>query len=140
MLQGATYLPSQTRRPASAPMVVLVAAALLTPPSTRPYKHVGIAWHQCPYHSALPTHHADIHTTTHAHTRTHSLCAPPHGLPPACFLPRPPPRMQVKICDFGSAMLSGDNEVTPYLVSRFYRSPEVILGHKYGEWCESVSV
>ena len=39
----------------------------------------------------------------------------------------------VKICDFGSAMLAGDNEVTPYLVSRFYRSPEVMLGLKYGE-------
>lgn len=38
----------------------------------------------------------------------------------------------VKICDFGSAMLAGDNEITPYLVSRFYRSPEVILGLKYG--------
>jgi hypothetical protein len=30
-------------------------------------------------------------------------------------------------------MLMGDNEVTPYLVSRFYRAPEVILGLKYGE-------
>ena len=39
----------------------------------------------------------------------------------------------VKLCDFGSAMLSGDNELTPYLVSRFYRAPEVILGLKYGE-------
>ncbi|KAK9837739.1 hypothetical protein WJX74_004027 [Apatococcus lobatus] len=37
----------------------------------------------------------------------------------------------VKLCDFGSAMLSGDNELTPYLVSRFYRAPEVILGLKY---------
>ena len=40
----------------------------------------------------------------------------------------------VKICDFGSAMLAGDNEITPYLVSRFYRSPEVMLGLKYGAW------
>lgn len=40
---------------------------------------------------------------------------------------------QIKLCDFGSAMLSGEVEVTPYLVSRFYRSPEVILGLKYGE-------
>ncbi len=30
-------------------------------------------------------------------------------------------------------MLMGDNETTPYLVSRFYRAPEVILGLKYGE-------
>ncbi|KAG2429206.1 hypothetical protein HXX76_010976 [Chlamydomonas incerta] len=40
-------------------------------------------------------------------------------------------RTKVKICDFGSAMLAGENEVTPYLVSRFYRAPEVILGMKY---------
>lgn len=40
-------------------------------------------------------------------------------------------RTIVKICDFGSAMFSGDNEITPYLVSRFYRSPEVILGLPY---------
>jgi hypothetical protein len=25
-------------------------------------------------------------------------------------------------------MFDGDNELTPYLVSRFYRAPEVILG------------
>jgi len=37
----------------------------------------------------------------------------------------------VKFCDFGSAMYAGDNDVTPYLVSRFYRAPEVILGLKY---------
>ena len=40
-------------------------------------------------------------------------------------------RTAIKICDFGSAMFSGDNEITPYLVSRFYRSPEVILGLPY---------
>jgi serine/threonine-protein kinase PRP4 len=38
----------------------------------------------------------------------------------------------VKLCDFGSAMFAGDNEITPYLVSRFYRPPEVILGLPYG--------
>ena len=42
-------------------------------------------------------------------------------------------RTMVKLADFGSAMFSGDNEITPYLVSRFYRAPEVILGLKYGE-------
>lgn len=41
-------------------------------------------------------------------------------------------RSKVKICDFGSAMLNGNNERTPYLVSRFYRPPEVILGNAYG--------
>lgn len=38
----------------------------------------------------------------------------------------------VKICDFGSAMFTGTNEITPYLVSRFYRAPEIILGLHYG--------
>ena len=36
------------------------------------------------------------------------------------------------MCDFGSAMFEGDNAITPYLVSRFYRPPEVILGLPYG--------
>ncbi|CAO1323233.1 unnamed protein product [Diamesa hyperborea] len=34
----------------------------------------------------------------------------------------------LKLCDFGSASLIQDNEITPYLVSRFYRAPEIILG------------
>jgi serine/threonine-protein kinase PRP4 len=36
----------------------------------------------------------------------------------------------VKICDFGSAFFETDtdNDPTPYLVSRFYRAPEIILG------------
>jgi len=38
---------------------------------------------------------------------------------------------QVKLCDLGSAMYAGDNDLTPYLVSRFYRAPEVILGLPY---------
>lgn len=39
----------------------------------------------------------------------------------------------VKICDFGSALFADDPslEPTPYLVSRYYRAPEVILGVKY---------
>lgn len=30
-------------------------------------------------------------------------------------------------------MFAGENERTPYLVSRFYRAPEVVLGLAYGE-------
>ena len=41
-------------------------------------------------------------------------------------------RSCVKVCDFGSAMFEGDNELTPYLVSRFYRAPEIMLGLRYG--------
>ncbi|CAN1296369.1 Serine/threonine-protein kinase PRP4 homolog, partial [Linum perenne] len=37
----------------------------------------------------------------------------------------------LKLCDFGNAMFSGKNEITPYLVSRFYRAPEIILGLSY---------
>ena len=40
---------------------------------------------------------------------------------------------ETKLCDLGSAVRAGDNhELTPYLVSRFYRAPEVILGLPYG--------
>ncbi|XP_024989272.1 serine/threonine-protein kinase prpf4B-like [Cynara cardunculus var. scolymus] len=37
----------------------------------------------------------------------------------------------LKLCDFGNAMFVGKNEVTPYLVSRFYRALEIILGLTY---------
>ena len=42
---------------------------------------------------------------------------------------------QVKLCDFGSAFFEADplekELLTPYLVSRFYRAPEIILGLEY---------
>jgi serine/threonine-protein kinase PRP4 len=31
----------------------------------------------------------------------------------------------IKLCDLGSASDVSDNEITPYLVSRFYRAPEI---------------
>ena len=37
----------------------------------------------------------------------------------------------LKLCDFGSASYLSENEITPYLVSRFYRAPEIILGCSY---------
>ena len=37
----------------------------------------------------------------------------------------------LKLADFGSGMMSSEMEVTPYLVSRFYRAPEIILGLPY---------
>lgn len=40
-------------------------------------------------------------------------------------------KLVLKLCDFGSASLITENEITPYLVSRFYRSPEIILGLTY---------
>ena len=49
----------------------------------------------------------------------------------------------VKLCDFGSAFLETDGDgqdPTPYLVSRFYRAPEVILGLEYGRGVDLWSV
>ncbi|PFX31397.1 Serine/threonine-protein kinase PRP4-like [Stylophora pistillata] len=40
-------------------------------------------------------------------------------------------KLVVKLCDFGSASFSSDCDITPYLVSRFYRAPEIIIGAKY---------
>jgi len=40
-------------------------------------------------------------------------------------------RNVLKICDLGSASPASENEITPYLVSRFYRAPEIILGLPY---------
>ena len=31
----------------------------------------------------------------------------------------------LKLCDFGSASHVSENDITPYLVSRFYRAPEI---------------
>ncbi|KHJ33686.1 putative serine-threonine protein kinase [Erysiphe necator] len=40
-------------------------------------------------------------------------------------------RNLLKICDLGSASDASDNEIAPYLVSRFYRAPEIIIGMPY---------
>lgn len=40
-------------------------------------------------------------------------------------------RNNLKVCDLGSASPATENEITPYLVSRFYRAPEIILGIPY---------
>lgn len=40
-------------------------------------------------------------------------------------------KLVLKLCDFGAASHISDNEITPYLVSRFYRAPEIILGVPY---------
>lgn len=52
--------------------------------------------------------------------------------------------MLLKLCDFGSASYTHENEITSYLVSRFYRPPEIILGipydHAIDVWSVAVSV
>ncbi|VDK84062.1 unnamed protein product [Litomosoides sigmodontis] len=40
-------------------------------------------------------------------------------------------KMTLKLCDFGSGCHIADAEVAPYLVSRFYRAPEIMLGLPY---------
>ncbi|CAD5225777.1 unnamed protein product [Bursaphelenchus okinawaensis] len=40
-------------------------------------------------------------------------------------------KLTLKLCDFGSASHVGDTEPAPYLVSRFYRAPEIMLGLPY---------
>ncbi|KAJ9480172.1 Non-specific serine/threonine protein kinase [Pseudozyma hubeiensis] len=40
-------------------------------------------------------------------------------------------KTSLKLCDLGSASVLSEMEITPYLVSRFYRAPEIILGQAY---------
>lgn len=40
-------------------------------------------------------------------------------------------KLLLKLCDFGSASHVAENDITPYLVSRFYRAPEIVLGLGY---------
>ncbi|KAJ2844509.1 U4/U6 small nuclear ribonucleoprotein prp4 [Coemansia erecta] len=49
--------------------------------------------------------------------------------PDNCFVSEQ--RNNVKLGDLGSACDVSENEITPYLVSRFYRAPEIILGMQY---------
>ncbi|KAJ1931640.1 U4/U6 small nuclear ribonucleoprotein prp4, partial [Kickxella alabastrina] len=60
-------------------------------------------------------------------------CGIIHGdlKPDNCFVSEQ--RNNVKLGDLGSACDVTENEITPYLVSRFYRAPEIILGMAYGQ-------
>lgn len=49
-------------------------------------------------------------------------------------------KLLLKLCDFGSASHVSDNDITPYLVSRFYRAPEIILGMGYDHAIDMWSV
>jgi serine/threonine-protein kinase PRP4 len=40
-------------------------------------------------------------------------------------------KTQVKLCDFGSASMIDNCDITEYLQSRFYRAPEIALGIEY---------
>lgn len=48
----------------------------------------------------------------------------------------------IKLCDFGSAfrLEEGKHDPTPYLVSRFYRAPEIVLGLAYDKAVDMWSV
>jgi serine/threonine protein kinase len=43
----------------------------------------------------------------------------------------------LKLCDLGSASDASENEITPYLVSRFYRAPEISKCFKFSILSES---
>jgi serine/threonine-protein kinase PRP4 len=49
-------------------------------------------------------------------------------------------KMLLKLCDFGSASSVQENDITPYLVSRFYRAPEIIIGRPYDTMLDLWSV
>lgn len=51
-------------------------------------------------------------------------------------------KLTLKLCDFGSAGRVNEQELAPYLVSRFYRAPEIMLGvrHDYAIDLWSVAV
>ncbi|CAK0865227.1 unnamed protein product, partial [Prorocentrum cordatum] len=40
-------------------------------------------------------------------------------------------KMEIKVCDFGSAFEVADQIKTAYMQPRYYRAPEVIVGHTY---------
>ncbi|ORX82670.1 kinase-like protein [Basidiobolus meristosporus CBS 931.73] len=46
----------------------------------------------------------------------------------------------LKLADLGSASDAAENDITPYLVSRFYRAPEIILGLPYDSGIDVWSV
>ena len=35
---------------------------------------------------------------------------------------------RIKLCDFGSCLSTDEVQITEYMVSRFYRAPEIMLG------------
>ena len=60
-------------------------------------------------------------------------------LKPENILLRHPKRSAIKVIDFGSSCRS-DRRMYSYIQSRFYRSPEVLLGCEYGErpFCRAI--
>jgi len=49
-------------------------------------------------------------------------------------------KTSIKLGDFGSASPENENGITPYLVSRFYRAPEIVLGQTYSYGIDMWSV
>ena len=38
---------------------------------------------------------------------------------------------KIKLCDFGSCLSTEEAAITEYMVSRFYRAPEIMLGTEF---------
>ncbi|TKR77259.1 hypothetical protein L596_018266 [Steinernema carpocapsae] len=49
-------------------------------------------------------------------------------------------KMTLKLCDFGSGSYAHEAEIAPYLVSRFYRAPEIMTGMPYSYGIDMWSV
>jgi len=48
-------------------------------------------------------------------------------------------KLVLKLCDFGSASHIHENEITPYLVSRFYRAPEISKYLYNAQYCDNIN-
>lgn len=47
---------------------------------------------------------------------------------------------KVKILDFGLSRIANDSNMTPYVVTRYYRAPEILIGIPYNEKADIWSV
>ncbi len=49
-------------------------------------------------------------------------------------------KLSLKLCDFGSASHVAEAETAPYLVSRFYRAPEISESYSYNTYYQYMYV
>ena len=80
----------------------------------------ALAWFQC----RVPVRHRVLRFGTYSYPLTSDL-------KPENILLAHPLHSEIKVIDFGSSCFENEKVYT-YIQSRFYRSPEVILGMSYG--------